>query len=883
MPKTTPSPTASSTTPTTTAHEQPTRHRYVPFARSSSFYDDTNLSLRPVLRSKSPPSDDKYKELYSLLTTYLENSPSRLLEQLLNHLECALGRNAYKISAFNAYQAASLSLRDRMLEFWNDTQSFYTDNQAKRIYYMSIEYLMGRTMNNCICNLGLENLFSQTVQKLGFHLEELYEEEKDAALGNGGLGRLAACFLDSMTTLNLPAWGYGIRYQYGMFRQLIVGHKQVEAPDYWLNHGNPWEICRRDVVYEVKFGGYVTSMMGKDKNVKFRWEGGSNVLAVAYDNPITGYGTLNTNNLRLWSSAPSAEFDLSTFNRDDQSDYWGDLAARQNDENICKVLYPNANNLKGQELRLKQQYFFSCASLFDIVRRFKQMHRPWSDFPTLVAIQLNDTHPTISIPELMRIFIDSEGLTWDVAWDLTTATFAYTNHTVLPEALETWSIDILTTFLPRHVQIIYEINARFLRFVSTSAPSTPGDVVSSLSIIEEGTPKKVRMANLAIVGSHSVNGVAALHSQILKDTIFRHFYSLWPKKFTNVTNGVTPRRWLLQCNTYLANVITKIIGNKSWVNELDKLSLIRSHLSPSIIEQFAGAKLHNKHRLALLLEKTFPGIDIDCDMLFDVQVKRIHEYKRQILNILGIIARYLKIKKTPLSERRHLVPKLCIIGGKAAPGYYIAKLTISFINHVAAVINADADTRDYLKLVFMPNYCVSVAEVIIPANDISQHISTAGTEASGTSNMKFVMNGGLLVGTLDGANIEILEHVGKENCFIFGAVTEEIDGIRKLGPRKLDAELEGVIDAVEVGKFGDPAQFKDLIAPIKRGDDYYCVAHDFRAYVNCMSVVDEVWQSGSWHTRCANAVSGMGFFSSDRSINEYAKNIWKLNPMKLEL
>jgi len=685
-----------------------------------------------------------------------------------------------------------------------------------------------------------------------------------------------------MATLNYPAWGYGIRYQYGMFKQIIANYKQVETPDYWLDAGNPWEICRRDVVYDIKFGGYVISMMGRDKNVKFRWEGGSTVLAIAYDNPIPGFETHNTNNLRLWSSAPATEFDLSKFNMEEKADYWEDLANRQKDENICKVLYPNANNFKGQELRLKQQYFFSSASLQDIVRRFKNTKRPWCDFSSLVAIQLNDTHPTISIAELMRIFIDIEGLDWDKAWDIVVKTFAYTNHTVLPEALETWSVDLIQNLLPRHMQIIYEINARFLRMVS-STYHLNGDIISRLSIIEEGSPKKVRMANLAIVGSHKVNGVAALHSEILKKDLFSHFYLIWPDKFCNVTNGVTPRRWLLQCNPSLSKIITSIVGDRSWVSNLSKLSLIKNNISSSIIEQFAASKLTNKRRLAALVEKLFPGLEVSVDALFDVQVKRIHEYKRQSLNIMGIIARYLQIKKMPLSERQKLVPKLCIIGGKAAPGYFIAKLIICFINHVAEVLNNDADTRDYLKLVFMPNYVVSMAEIIIPANDISQHISTAGTEASGTSNMKFVMNGGLLMGTLDGANIEILEHVGKENCFIFGALTEQIADIRRMGPRAIDPELAEVIKFIENGAFGNPEQFAPLINPLKSGDDFYCVAHDFRSYMDCMKEVDRVWQSGSWQSRCVNAVSGMGFFSSDRSIEEYAKNIWNLEPMKLDI
>ena len=779
-------------------------------------------------------------------------------------------------------QAAAYSLRDRMIEYFDDTQAFYTDNDAKRIYYFSIEYLMGRTMHNAISNLGLDDLYAKTVRRLGFSLEELLEEEKDAGLGNGGLGRLAACFLDSMTTLNLPAWGYGIRYQYGMFRQLIADGKQVEAPDFWLESGNPWEICRRDVTYEVKFGGYVVSMMGRDKNIKFRWEGGQNILAVAYDNPITGFGTANVNNLRLWSSAPATEFDLSSFNNEDQADYWNLLAQRQKDENICKVLYPNANSSKGQELRLKQQYFFSAASLLDIVRRFKKTGKAWHEFPDLVAIQLNDTHPTVSIAELMRLLVDGEGLAWDAAWDVVTRTFAYTNHTVLPEALETWSVELVQSLLPRHMQIIYEINARFLADVARTHPELDGAVVAALSLIEEGAPKRVRMANLAIVGSHTVNGVAALHSQILKDTIFRHFYALWPRKFTNVTNGVTPRRWLLQCNPALSNIITRTVGDGTWASDLSKLAVLREHLTPSLVEAVAAAKLMNKRRLAATVRRQFPELDVSCDMLFDVQVKRIHEYKRQELNILGIIARYLAIKRMPLSERCNVVPKFCLIGGKAAPGYYMAKLIISFINHVAQVINNDADTRDYLKVVFMPNYNVSLAEVIIPANDISQHISTAGTEASGTSNMKFVLNGGLLVGTYDGANIEIVEHIGIENAFIFGARTEEVAALRKSGPTMIDERLYDVISAVREGKFGPQEQVAQLVEPLASGNDWYCLAHDFPLYIDCMEEVDNAWKDKQgWLERVAKSVSGMGFFSSDRSIREYVDNIWHVKACKL--
>jgi len=802
------------------------------------------------------------------------------MDQIARHIEFSLARSQWNFDAYALYQATAYSVRDRLIEFWNDTQEHFTDNRLKRMYYLSIEYLMGRYLRNAISNMRLTSNFAKALDTLGAKLEDLYDEEQDPALGNGGLGRLAACFLDSLATLNYPAWGYGIRYEFGMFKQAIVNGQQAELPDYWLDKGNPWEICRRDVNYRVQFGGHVSTVM-RDGKLRHIWDGGHVVIATAYDTPVPGFGTMNAINLRLWSATPATVFDLEQFNREDQHpDYYTTLNARQKDENITKVLYPKTTP-KGLEVRLKQQYFFCCATLQDIMRRFKKMQLPFSEIPNYVAIQLNDTHPTIAIAELMRILVDLEGLDWDEAWSICNKTFAYTNHTVLPEALETWPVPMFESMLPRHLQIIYDINFNFINLLRSKknedgTPFFSDQQIANLSIIQEGNPKRIRMANLAIVCSHKVNGVAAIHTQILKDQTFHDFNQLWPEKIINITNGVTPRRWMVQCNPHLSAVLTKSLGGSSWVTHLDQLEKLHSMITPELIAAFRDAKMQNKVRLTRKIHDMI-HIDINPNAMFDIQVKRIHEYKRQLMNILGVVSRYLRIKKMSPEERKNIVPKAVIFAGKAAAGYDIAKLVIKLIIAVADVINADRAVGDLLKVVFVPNYNVSRAEEIIPASDLSQHISTAGTEASGTSNMKFAMNGGLLIGTLDGANIEIMDHIGAENIFIFGAKKDEIAGIRSSPPGWIDERLYDVLKAIQDGMFGPGDQYRPLIDPLWRGNDYYCVAHDLPLYLDCLDEVDRVWKDqDEWTRRCIMSVAGAGYFSSDRTIHEYVKKIWGL-------
>lgn len=828
--------------------------------------------------------------LWTIVKKYLPKTPEAVMDQIASHIEFSLARSRWNFDSFSLYQATALSVRDRLIEYWNDTQEHFTDEKVKRTYYLSIEYLMGRYLRNAIMNTRLKNNYTTALNKLGARLEDLYDEEQDAALGSGGLGRLAACFLDSLATTNLPAWGYGIRYEFGMFKQNIVGGQQAEVPEYWLEKGNPWEICRRDVNYKITFGGYVTDVL-KDGKVLHKWEGGHTVIAIAYDTPVPGYNTHNTINLRLWSAQPATVFDLDQFNREDQHpDYWATLNQRQKDDNITKVLYPKTTP-KGQELRLKQQYFFCCATLQDIIRRFKKMGKPLTEFPEYVAIQLNDTHPTIAVPELMRILVDLEGLEWDAAWDICTKTFAYTNHTILPEALETWPVSMFQYLLPRHLQIIYDINQQFLDKVR--AMRKPGsderlyddNQIARMSIIEEGGEKRIRMANLAIIGSHKVNGVAALHSQILKDHVFNDFNNLWPTKFINITNGVTPRRWIDQCNPYLSTLITQTLHSNSWITNLDKLQGLTDNITPELIAGFRKAKLMNKMIMRKRILKIFDGkIDVDPEAMFDVQVKRIHEYKRQLLNILGVIHRYLTILALPPEKRtrEYVVPKVVIFAGKAAAGYEAAKLVIRLICAVSEVINNDPNINGLLKVVFIPNYSVSRAENIIPASDLSQHISTAGTEASGTSNMKFVMNGGLIIGTLDGANVEIMERCGKDNIFIFGAVTEDVAKIRSSAPRCIDERLYNVLKAIQEGRFGYGEQFYPLIDPLWRGNDYYAVAYDFPLYIDKLAEVDEAWRNPEeWTVRTIRCVARTGFFSSDRTIRQYADEIWNIKPCPL--
>ncbi|BFU20144.1 glycogen phosphorylase, putative [Entamoeba histolytica KU27] len=827
--------------------------------------------------------DDKFKKLWDYCSMYLSKDVETIKRQIANHLEYTLACNRLDFRPYAIYQAAAYSLRDRMLEFWNDTQSYFTDVQTKRVYYMSIEYLIGRSLMNSICNLDLEAPYTDALKFFGSSIEELYEYEEDAALGSGGLGRLAACFLDSLATLNYPAWGYGIRYQYGMFKQGIVGGYQVEMPEYWLEAGNPWEIVRQDVKYEIKFGGHVVTVKDVNGKLKYRWENSSSVNAVAFDMPIPGYKTLNTLNLRLWSSQPVNEFDLEGFNGDENSQiYWNALDNQQKQENICKVLYPKNNHIKGQELRLKQEYFFSSATILDVMRRFKKMKKSIDEFPDYNSIQLNDTHPVVGALELMRVLIDIEGVEFEEAFDITNKTFSYTNHTVLPEALETWPVDLFGQLLPRHLQLAYQINQHFLDSVKKQFPHVSGEQLSKLSLVEESTPKRLRMANLAIICSHTVNGVAAIHSQILKDSLFNHFYVLWPHKFINVTNGVTPRRWIKQCNPALSQVITEAIKTDEWVSNLSLVKGLENVFNHELIEKFIHVKQLNKDRLKrLVFRLTDSKVVLDRNALFDVMVKRIHEYKRQLLNLFGTIHTYLQIKKMTPMQRMKLVPRVKIFAGKAAIGYDMAKGIIKLINSVADTVNNDPEVGNLLKVVFIPNYSVSLAEVIIPANDINEQISTAGYEASGTSCMKFVMNGGLIVGTWDGANVEIAEEVGEENMFMFGAKAYEVAGIRA-NPIPISKDLAEVLAAIDNGMFGDASIHKFVIDQFRGGSDYYLVCRDFDGYVKIQEHIDSVWKNPQeWTTKCIRCVARMGKFSSDRSIEEYASNVWNVQKCPL--
>ncbi|KAK4647274.1 Non-essential glycogen phosphorylase [Podospora bellae-mahoneyi] len=728
-------------------------------------------------------------------------------------------------------------------------------------------------ISNCLAGLA----------DLGFRIEDVIEQEHDAALGNGGLGRLAACFLDSLASLNYPAWGYGLRYRYGIFKQEIIDGYQVEVPDYWLDF-NPWEFPRHDVTVDIQFFGHVRKSTDENGRTVAHWEGGEIVKAVAYDVPIPGYATPSTNNLRLWSStAASGEFDFQKFNN---GDYESSVADQQRAETISAVLYPNDNLERGKELRLKQQYFWVAASLYDIVRRFKKSKRPWKEFPEQVAIQLNDTHPTLAVVELQRILLDLEGLEWDEAWNIVTNTFGYTNHTVLPEALEKWSVPLIQHLLPRHLQIIYDINLYFLQSVERRFPEER-DLLGRVSIIEESQPKMVRMAHLAIVGSHKVNGVAELHSDLIKTTIFKDFVTIFgPDKFTNVTNGITPRRWLHQANPRLSELISSKTGGKDFLTDLNELNKIELYVKDKAFrKEWADIKLANKERLAKHIQAS-AGVTVDPTALFDVQVKRIHEYKRQQLNIFGVIHRYLTLKAMSPEERKKQQPRVSIFGGKAAPGYWMAKQIIHLINSVGKVVNNDEDIGDLLKVVFLEDYNVSKAEIIIPASDISEHISTAGTEASGTSNMKFVLNGGLIIGTCDGANIEITREIGENNIFLFGNLAEDVEDLRHAhtyGTHEIDPDLNRVFQEIEKGTFGSTQDFAALISAVRDHGDYYLVSDDFHSYIETQALVDDAYRNQEeWITKCITSVARMGFFSSDRCINEYAEGIWNIEPLRVE-
>ncbi|XP_058080889.1 alpha-1,4 glucan phosphorylase L isozyme, chloroplastic/amyloplastic [Magnolia sinica] len=941
-------------------------------ANSNIFSIRTVSSRRSRRRSfsvRNVASDQKLKESISdegaqhALDSFTPDSAS-IASSIKYHAEFTPSFSPEHFNLPKAYFATAESVRDSLIINWNETYDYYEKINVKQAYYLSMEFLQGRALLNAIGNLELTGAYAEALSKLGHNLENVVRQEPDAALGNGGLGRLASCFLDSLATLNYPAWGYGLRYKYGLFRQTITKDGQEEVAESWLEMGNPWEILRNDITYPVKFYGKVVS--GSDG--KKHWVGGENIKAVAYDVPIPGYKTKTTINLRLWATkVPSQDFDLQSFNAGEHAKAY---EAQANAEKICYILYPGDDSMEGKTLRLKQQYTLCSASLQDIIARFEKRSGKlvnWDEFPTKVAVQMNDTHPTLCIPELIRILIDVKGLSWKEAWTITQRTVAYTNHTVLPEALEKWSFELMQKLLPRHVEIIEMIDEELIHNIVSEYGTADLDLLSEklkeMRILENfelpdyfvpllvkpketaaadlddevgpeekevepeekvveteekevepeenevkavekdpiddepalfepdpKLPKLVRMANLCVVSGHAVNGVAEIHSEIVKEEVFNSFYQLWPEKFQNKTNGVTPRRWIRFCNPDLSKIITKWIGTENWVLDTDKLAELRKFADNEDLQtEWKAAKRSNKMKVvSFLKEKT--GYTVSPDAMFDVQVKRIHEYKRQLLNILGIVYRYKKLKEMSAEERKVMfVPRVCIFGGKAFATYVQAKRIVKFITDVGATINHDPDIGDLLKVVFVPDYNVSVAELLIPASELSQHISTAGMEASGTSNMKFSMNGCVLIGTLDGANVEIRQEVGEENFFLFGAQAHEIAGLRKEraeGKFVPDPRFEEVKKFVRSGIFGT-YNYDELMGSLEGNEgygraDYFLVGKDFPSYIECQEKVDEAYRDQkTWTKMSILNTAGSYKFSSDRTIHEYAKDIWKIEPVNL--
>ncbi len=792
------------------------------------------------------------------------------------------GKLAMLANFTDYYMALSYTTRDRLLQRWLQTLKVYHVQDVKTVYYLSAEFLMGRHLGNSLINLDLYESIAQAVKESGLDLTEILEQEPDPGLGNGGLGRLAACFLDSLATLEIPAMGYGIRYEFGIFNQSIQQGWQVEIPDKWLKCGNPWEVVRYESTVQVKFGGH-TEIYNDDRGRPHtRWIPSFTVEGIPYDTPVPGYQTNTVNTLRLWKAEAGEDFNFQAFN---SGDYDGAVATKIKSETISKVLYPNDNTPQGRQLRLEQQFFFVSCSLQDIIRRHLKKYGRLDNLPEHAAVQLNDTHPAISIAEMMRLLVDEHGLFWDEAWRITQSTFAYTNHTLMPEALEKWGVPLFESLLPRHLEIIYEINRRFMQDVQTWFPGDE-ELLSRLSIIEEGGGKKVRMANLATVGSHAVNGVAALHTELLKQDVLRDFYKLWPEKFNNKTNGVTPRRWVLLANPALSGLITEKIGD-TWLKHLDELRKLEAFVDDQDFrDRWQQIKQNNKQNLADYI-RTHNGVEVDVNSIFDIQVKRIHEYKRQHLDLLHIIGLYLRIKQNPNME---ITPRTFIFGGKAAPGYFMAKLIIKAINAVADVVNRDPDVHGRIKVVFLANFSASLGQLIYPAADLSEQISTAGKEASGTGNMKFTMNGALTIGTLDGANIEIREEVGDDNFFLFGLTAAEVEQVKSNGydPRDYynsNEELRNVLDRLAMGYFspGEKDLFKPLIDSLLNHDDYMLLA-DYQAYSDCQDEVAEAYKNVEhWTTMSILNVARSGKFSSDRTIKEYCDEIWDVKPVKVIL
>ncbi|WP_168386167.1 glycogen phosphorylase [Erwinia amylovora] len=803
-------------------------------------------------------------------------SVDALKHSIAYKLMFTLGKDPALANKHEWLNATLLAVRDRMVERWLRSNRAQLSQDVRQVYYLSMEFLVGRTLSNALLAMGIYDDTRAALQEMGFDLEELIEEESDPGLGNGGLGRLAACFLDSLATLGLPGRGYGIRYEYGMFKQNIVEGRQAESPDYWLEYGNPWEFQRFNTRYKVRFGGRI-----QHEGSRARWVETEEVLATAYDQIIPGYDTDTTNTLRLWGAQASSEINLGKFN---QGDYFAAVEDKNHSENVSRVLYPDDSTYSGRELRLRQEYFLVSATVQDILHRHWAMHQTFDNLADKIALHLNDTHPVLAIPELMRVLIDEHKFSWDDAFEVVCQVFSYTNHTLMQEALETWPVDMIGKILPRHLQIIFDINDYFLKTIQDHYPDD-WELLARISIIDENNGRRIRMAWLAVVASHMVNGVSELHSNLMVQSLFADFAKLFPGRFCNKTNGITPRRWLALANPSLSAVLDATIG-RTWRTELSQLDELKQHIDfANFIEQVAHAKLQNKKRLAAFVSQKL-DIVIDPQAMFDVQIKRIHEYKRQLLNVLHVITRYNRIKADPDAN---WVPRVSIFAGKAASAYYMAKHIIHLINDVAQVINNDPQVKSKLKVVFIPNYSVSLAQIIVPAADLSEQISLAGTEASGTSNMKFALNGALTIGTLDGANVEMLDHVGAENIFIFGNTTPQVEKLRSDGYNshlyyEQDAELHQVLTQIATGVFSpqEPGRYRNIFDSLVNLGDHYQLLADYRSYVDTQDKVDKLYRNQEAWTRCAlHNIANMGYFSSDRTIKEYADEIWGIEPVQL--
>lgn len=800
-------------------------------------------------------------------------SVDALKQSIVYKLKCSIGKDPAIASTRDWLNATLFVVRDCLVERWLRSTRAQLSQEARQVYYLSMEFLIGRTLSNALLSLDIYDVLKDALESMGLALEELIDEENDPGLGNGGLGRLAACFLDSLTSLSLPVRGYGIRYRYGMFKQNIVNGQQTESPDCWLEYGSPWEFKRHDTRYKVSFGGCIQR---EGKNT--RWIETEEILAVAYDQIIPGYGSEATNTLRLWDAQARNEINLSKFNR---GDYFAAVKDKNFSENVSRVLYPDDSSSSGNELRLHQEYFLVSATIQDILNQHYQLYKTYDNLADKIAIHLNDTHPVLSIPELMRLLIDEHKFSWDDAFEVCCQVFSYTNHTLMGEALEAWPVDMLGRILPRHLQITVEINDYFLKTLQEQYPDD-FDLLKRVSIINES---HVRMAWLAVIVSHKVNGVSELHSALMVESLFADFAMIFPTRFCNITNGVTPRRWLALANPPLSEVLDTNIG-RTWRTDLSQLSELKQHYDfPLINLAVQQAKLENKKRLALLIAQQL-NVVVNPKALFDVQIKRIHEYKRQLMNLLHVITRYNRIKADPEAE---WVPRVNIFAGKAASAYYMAKHIIHLINDVAKVINNDPVIGDRLKVVFIPNYNVTMAQAIIPAANLSEQISLAGTEASGTSNMKFALNGALIIGTLDGANIEILERVGADNIFIFGNTANKVETLRREGyrPREYyekDEELNQVLTQLGRGEFSkeEPGRYRDLVDSLINVGDHYQILADYRSYIDCQDKVDELYcNPEEWTKKTMFNIANMGHFSSDRTVKEYAKNIWHLDPVRI--